>query len=183
MLDARLATLRDLLVGHLPFDDRETGHLKSMVSLLEAGGESLSRHHFDPGHFTAGGFVVSPDQSSLLLLHHTKLDKWLQPGGHIERFDDDLENAARREVREETGLRDMDTFGLLDLDVHRFPARSEDPDHDHMDVRFGFRAQSVDVVAGEGTSEVGWFPLTEVATWENRPSLSRPAKKLLVLGR
>ncbi|MGB5566420.1 MAG: hypothetical protein WBN93_08820, partial [Acidimicrobiia bacterium] len=39
------------------------------LELVESG-DSTNRDRFDPGHFTASGFVVSPDGSSLLLIHH-----------------------------------------------------------------------------------------------------------------
>ena len=116
---------------------------------------------------------------SLLLVHHAKLEKWLQPGGHVEPDDADLESAARREVSEETGLEELELLGLLDLDVHRFPERGREPAHDHLDVRFGFWATSGDAIAGDGTLDLKWFPVDEVATWASRPSLSRPARKLL----
>ena len=181
MTDARLALLRSLLVAHQPSDDREAGYLEAMLALLDSSGDALSRFRFDPGHFTSSGFVVSPDRRSLLLVHHAKLGKWLQPGGHIETDDFDLEAAARREVLEETRLDDLDFLGLLDLDIHRFPERSDEPAHDHLDVRYGFAAKSSEVAAGDGTTGAGWFPLSEVAAWEDRQSLSRPARKLLVL--
>jgi 8-oxo-dGTP pyrophosphatase MutT (NUDIX family) len=180
MTDPRLVGLEALLTSHVPFGDQEAGYLATMQALLGTGGDSLSRLHFDPGHFTASGFVVSPDRASLLLVHHAKLDKWLQPGGHIEPEDADLESAGRREVHEETGLRDLEILGLLDVDIHRFPERGDDPAHHHLDVRFGFRAQSRGVFAGDGTVEVKWFALPEVVEWTDRPSLSRPARKLLV---
>ena len=140
----------------------------------------LENDQLASGHFTASGFVVSPDRSSLLLMHHAKLGKWLQPGGHIEPDDPDLESAARREVGEETGLQDFQSIGLLDLDVHPFPERREEPAHDHLDVRWGFVAGNERILVGDGTTEVRWVPLGEVAAWEDRPSLSRPARKLLV---
>jgi len=180
MTDPRLASLRSLLAAHQPLDDRESGYLDAMLALLNTSGAALSRFHFNPGHFTASGFVVSPDRRTLLLVHHTKLERWLQPGGHVEPGDTDLETAARREVVEETGLEELQAFGLLDLDVHRFPAREDGPAHDHLDVRFGFIAGSPNATAGDGTTGVGWFALEEVAAWTDRPSLSRPAGKLLV---
>jgi 8-oxo-dGTP pyrophosphatase MutT (NUDIX family) len=53
-------------------------------------------------HFTVAVFVV---HSGRVLLHyHRKLGKWLPPGGHVE--DDELpDDAAVREVLEETGVR------------------------------------------------------------------------------
>src|SRR5690606_7888674 len=34
-----------------------------------------------PGHVTGSAWVVSPDRRRCLLVHHAKLDRWLQPGG------------------------------------------------------------------------------------------------------
>jgi len=52
--------------------------------------------------FTASGLVV--DDGRVLLVRHRKLDRWLQPGGHVEPRETPDE-AAVREVREETGVR------------------------------------------------------------------------------
>jgi ADP-ribose pyrophosphatase YjhB (NUDIX family) len=51
--------------------------------------------------FTVAVFVVWSD--AVLLHHHAKLDKWLPPGGHIEP-NELPDEAAIREVHEETGL-------------------------------------------------------------------------------
>jgi 8-oxo-dGTP pyrophosphatase MutT (NUDIX family) len=53
-------------------------------------------------HFTATTFVVHGNR---VLLHlHPKQQLWLPPGGHIER-DELPDDAAVREIEEETGLR------------------------------------------------------------------------------
>lgn len=51
--------------------------------------------------FTATTFVVQDGRT--LLLRHRKLGLWLPPGGHIDP-DELPDDAARREVREESGL-------------------------------------------------------------------------------
>jgi 8-oxo-dGTP pyrophosphatase MutT (NUDIX family) len=100
------------------------------------------RSEFEPGHFTASGFVVSPDGDALLLIHHAKLGRWLQPGGHIEAYDATVEAAARREVSEETGIGELDIVGaaLVRIDAHEIPARGSEPAHVHIDLGVGFRA-------------------------------------------
>jgi 8-oxo-dGTP pyrophosphatase MutT (NUDIX family) len=51
-------------------------------------------------HFTATVYVVN--DGALALHHHDRLDKWVAPGGHVDR-DELPREAARREVREEIG--------------------------------------------------------------------------------
>ncbi|MFB6294692.1 MAG: NUDIX hydrolase [Candidatus Nanohaloarchaea archaeon] len=51
--------------------------------------------------FTAGCLVVQG--GDLLLMNHSKLGMWLQPGGHVEE-DETPDETARRETREETGI-------------------------------------------------------------------------------
>lgn len=51
--------------------------------------------------FTASVYLI--DNQKVLLIYHPKLQKWLPPGGHVE-MDETPAEAARREVREETGF-------------------------------------------------------------------------------
>ena len=55
-------------------------------------------------HFCASAFVINPINKKILLVKHKDYDKWLQPGGHIEE-DETPEEAAIREVYEETGIK------------------------------------------------------------------------------
>ena len=83
---------------------RATWSRARLLSLLREHPRPLERTSYDPGHVTASGLVLSPDGSSVLLVLHRRLGRWLQPGGHLEPGDPDIAAAARREVREETGL-------------------------------------------------------------------------------
>jgi 8-oxo-dGTP pyrophosphatase MutT (NUDIX family) len=88
------------------------------------------------GHFTGSAWLVSADGHRALLMHHRKLDRWLQPGGHADG-EGDLAAVALREAEEETGLRGLRVDPqIFDLDRHRIPARGNEPEHWHYDVRF-----------------------------------------------
>lgn len=173
--------LREFLAGYVPADATESVHLRRMHALAAHSGDVFSRSHFVPGHFTASAFILSPDRRSLLLIHHVKLDRWLQPGGHIEPDDTDVLGAARREVVEEVGLpADLPLFqpGLFDLDIHPIPARGAEPEHEHFDVRYLFIARDAAAQAGDGVKDWKWVPLNEVTAVTNDESVRRVAVKL-----
>src|SRR6202008_1440543 len=101
---ARRAELRTLLERLKPADALEHEHRARVLALLESAADPFDREHFAPGHVTASAFVLDPAHARLLLILHSKLGRWLQPGGHVESDDASVVSAARREVLEETGL-------------------------------------------------------------------------------
>lgn len=176
---SRRLELRRLLEGYDPAADESQAYAQ-MAVLSAAPSDVLSRYHFDPGHFTASGFVVTPDRARLLLVHHERLGRWLQPGGHIEAEDATLLAAARREVTEETGLSvlPLAVEGVFDLDVHHIPAARGEPGHEHHDVRFLFEGEGP-VVAGDGVAESRWVLLEEIESLTTDESVRRAVRKLL----
>lgn len=146
---------------------------------LSEEGDPTNRDRFDPGHFTASGFVVSPDGASLLLIHHRRLDRWLQPGGHIDPEDPSPIVAAAREVAEETGVATEPLLAnLIDLDIHSIPARAPEPEHEHFDLRFAFRALAAELIADDEVFDVVWVPWAEVESYNVDASVLRGAAAL-----
>jgi 8-oxo-dGTP pyrophosphatase MutT (NUDIX family) len=136
---------------------------KRMLDLATTEQPVFSRRHFEPGHFTASGFVLSEDGSQLLLILHKKLNLWLQPGGHIEGMDVSWQAACKREIEEETGLLGCELIDeLIDIDVHLIPAWGAELPHFHFDLRALYRARALQVQAGDGVVFARWFPLATV---------------------
>jgi 8-oxo-dGTP pyrophosphatase MutT (NUDIX family) len=179
----RRTLLRSWLHALAPVDEAEREHLARMLALLDAGTDPFSRASYTPGHFTASAFVLAPDAPELLLIFHGKLERWLQPGGHIEPGDEDVLASAKREVREEVGIEaaalELAEPGIFDVDVHVIPARKDAPAHSHFDVRFLFRARSRDFAAGDEVRDARWTPLDALASTETDESVRRAARKLL----
>jgi 8-oxo-dGTP pyrophosphatase MutT (NUDIX family) len=132
-------SLAAMLRAHRPHDDGEAAHLARIVAFVERHPDPFDRTIAE-GHLTGSAFVLSADGARVLLLHHRKLDRWLQPGGHADPGERRGEDVALREAREETGL---DGLALhpsaprpLDVDVHRIPARHGEPAHEHLDLRY-----------------------------------------------
>jgi 8-oxo-dGTP pyrophosphatase MutT (NUDIX family) len=174
-----LESTKDLLAHHHA-EGIEAEHLRAMHELAAKTGNVFTRSHFEPGHFTASAFVVSPEGDALLLVKHPKLGKWLQPGGHVESADSDIYSAALREAFEETGLQNLERVGdgIFDVDVHVIPARKDEPAHRHFDVRFLFRAPTRDLKLEEGITGAQWVPLADVTEDASDASVARAARKL-----
>ena len=172
--------LRIDLDAFAPADDAEAAHRRRMLDLLRVGPLAFDRSHFEPGHFTASAFVLSPGGSSLLLIHHAKLGRWLQPGGHVDATDATPLDAARRELLEEAGVADATLIGgLFDVDVHPIPPNPKrgEPGHEHFDLRYLFRADREDVVAASDALAARWATMDEAARVDDA-SVRRAAAKL-----
>jgi len=59
--------------------------------------------------YCASSYVIDFENAKVLLMYNRKLNKWLQPGGHIIGLETPIE-ACIREVKEETGI-DIEIIG------------------------------------------------------------------------
>ncbi len=133
------------------------------------------------GHLTGSAWLVSNDGQRALLMHHRKLNRWLQPGGHADG-NADLAQVALREAIEETGLTELHVESdIYDLDRHRIPARGNEPEHWHYDVRFVVRAMGGELfVQNEESLALAWFDIKKLANdGELDESIRRMAQKWL----
>src|SRR6185437_3817629 len=116
----RRAALLAALARHAPADADEAESLSRIRALVAAPADPFMRANA-VGHVTGSAIVARPDASAFLLVHHRKLGRWLQPGGHVDPEDDTVLTTALREVREETGLVAVVPAldgRVFDVDVH-----------------------------------------------------------------
>lgn len=134
--------MRDLVSAYIPPNDEEALHKQSILELLEVGSRCFFRDHFDPGHITGSGLLISHDGNRVLMNHHKSLDKWVCFGGHADG-DEDVMRVAMREVIEESGIESIEPMvqGIFDVDVHAIPfnPKKNEPAHGHYDIRYIFR--------------------------------------------
>lgn len=173
----RVAILRELR-DYQPLTELEAAHWTKVIALVEQEPTPWRRSTL-AGHLTASAWIVNPTFSHTLLVHHRKLDRWLQPGGHIED-DATLFAAALREAREECGLESFAPVSpsIFDIDVHPIPASAKEPGHLHHDIRFALIADNrLQTTVSAESKDLRWFHLDEVLSWPHDPSLTRMVDK------
>ena len=170
-----------LLAAHTPEDDKERDDLATMRRLVRELEAPFSAEQA-VAHFTGSAVVVDPDGTRVCLIHHRKLGRWLQPGGHVELGDESMAEAAVREAREETGL----TARLhpiapapFDLDVHTIPAKGNAPAHLHLDVRFLLVAADPTQLVAQEAETLGarWFSFADALAAADEPAFRRMLRK------
>jgi 8-oxo-dGTP pyrophosphatase MutT (NUDIX family) len=130
------------------------------------------------GHVTGSAWVINRERTHTLLVHHKRLGKWLQPGGHAEDESDALAVAVR-EAEEETGLRVRPvSTSIFDVDAHAIPERKKEPAHVHYDIRYMVEADMTQrVVVSPESRAVEWVKLSQVAAMNTDESVLRLVRK------
>jgi 8-oxo-dGTP pyrophosphatase MutT (NUDIX family) len=176
------------LAAHVPTDGKERADLAAMCVYAQTLSEPFSRKQW-PAHFTGSAVVLDPTGTRVCMLLHGKLKRWLQPGGHVEPEDlGDLETAALREAREETGL-DVSLHPTaprpFDVDAHVIPAKGDEPQHTHLDVRYAVVASNPEALKFDPNESGGarWLTFDEALALADDAALKRMLLKARALAR
>jgi 8-oxo-dGTP pyrophosphatase MutT (NUDIX family) len=171
------AQIARLVAAYVERHPEEEAGLAPLVAQLRRP-EPVDDRRTMPGHVTAAALLLHPARRELLLVHHRVLQRWLQPGGHLDRGEQPAE-AALRELVEETGVAGAalhpwhaahalpdGALPPLDIDIHAIPAhpRGVEPPHRHLDFRYAFVIPPARGGAAAGPAEPALSPeLAEVS--------------------
>lgn len=159
---------------------REENVFKNQFIELLQHPDAFQRTHL-PGHITGSAWIVDVSKSKALLIHHAKLNRWLQPGGHADG-DENVLRVALREAEEETGVKEYKILleGIFDLDIHLIPDRKDFPAHLHYDLRYLVQADTLDeLILSDESFNVAWISFDELPAFtENNSSINRMVEKV-----
>ncbi len=156
--------LLNLLVEYKDLYPEESATAERFISFVSENDQCFSRS-LSIGHVTGSAWIIDPDHTQCVLIHHRKLDRWLQPGGHADGCTD-VVKVAFKEALEETGLSSLTLLEprIFDIDIHLIPARGEEAAHDHYDVRFVFEADPDEAFSkSHEIRNIAWLNFSEVS--------------------
>lgn len=131
------------------------------------------------GHVTGSALILDSACERVLLTHHKKLDRWLQPGGHADGVSD-VAAVAMQEAEEESGLSAIEFLSdqLLDVDIHTIPERKSEPAHEHFDCRFLLRSTGPDTFeVSDESHDLAWVPMNRITDYTDDDSILRMIRK------
>lgn len=158
-----------------PWNEQESVDREVLLARMRRGEELYTRANPD-AHFTASGWVVSPDRKQVLMAYHNLYGSWAWLGGHADG-QRDLLAAAIREVQEESGLTEVRpvTPGIFSLEILTVDGHEKHgryvSSHLHLNVTYLLEADPALPVRckPDENSRVGWFGLEEAVAASTEP--------------
>ena len=147
--------IKEIINKYLEYYPQEKDNLSKLIELVnneEDVSNLFNRKNFK-GHITVSGFIYCKSERKLLLLEHKALNKYIQPGGHVEKEDNQMIDAAKREIKEETGLSNLNNISIIndinipfDINSHYIPenVKKMEDEHYHHDFRYLFTVDNIE---------------------------------------
>ncbi|HAM37706.1 MAG: ADP-ribose pyrophosphatase [candidate division WS6 bacterium GW2011_GWC1_36_11] len=159
--------LREELQKYKPYNAQEVKDKEVMLKYFEVFDDVLTRNN-EIAHFSSSAFVLNKERNKILLVFHNILNSWNFEGGRADG-DADLLGVAIKEVKEETGLKnvipltkDFFTINILPVSQHTRKGR-EVSAHLHLNVAYVFEADEKEPIQinEDENSGVKWVDIKD----------------------
>lgn len=174
----------DLLQNYQTTFKEETEFQKQMIDFLTQNDDFALRSNLI-GQLTGSAWIVNKEHTKVLLIHHKKLNKWLQIGGHIEDTDQNIEETVLREIEEESGISNVKLLSsssnlIYDIDIHTIPQKNDIAEHLHFDIRMLVEADENEALIpqNEEILAIKWYALNEIEDLTQNNSIKRMIDKM-----
>ena len=175
--------LRSLLLKYYPLDAQEKLFKEQILQFIENYDTCFERS-LEIGHITASSWLLNRNGTHALLLHHAKLDRWFQLGGHCDGDPNTL-SVAIKEAQEESGIEGIRAVSseIFDIDVHLIPENSKEKTHLHYDIRFLLQVNSEEEIRqNKESKQLKWVSKDVFDLPTDAPSILRMVKKWISFG-
>ena len=140
-----------------------------MLRWIDTYPQTILTRQNEFAHMTSSAMVFDPAMRYVLMVYHNIYDSWSWTGGHADG-EDDMESVARRELMEETGLRNPKLISdepvsleILTVDGH-MKRGSYVHSHLHLNLTYLYEADEEEAVRikEDENSGVCWFTTEEM---------------------
>ena len=167
----------ELINKYLYLFPEEKEKYKEFTEYLKNNNDITDWNNFN-GHVVVGGFIYAKKEKKFLVIYHNDLKMHLYPGGHIDNTDLNPLEAVKREIKEETGISNINEIILsdnklvpIDINIHMIPynERLNLKEHYHYEFRYLFTIDSIQEVTLDTTesSSFKWIDINELKDDKN----------------
>ena len=160
--------LKNQIEKYTPYNEQEENDKKVMLEYMNIFDNLLTREN-EVAHFTASSWVVNKERTKVLMIYHKIYDSWTWTGGHADG-DTDLLYTAVREVKEETGVEnvnilDEDIFSLESICVNGHIKRGKYvSSHIHFNLTYLLEVDEKEElkIKEDENNGVKWIPINDI---------------------
>lgn len=169
---------------YLPFCEQEAVDRRLMLQYAFQHDNILLRSN-ETVHFTSSPWILNPDRSRVLMVHHNIYDSWSWVGGHADG-NPDLLAVALKEAQEETGISSIKPLSdqpfsieILPVIAHFKRGKYVAP-HLHLNITWLVEADARQTLRSnpDENSAVRWFTPEEAVEICNEPHMKVIYRKL-----
>lgn len=173
----------DSIEEFVPSNEQERKDKEVILKRINMFDDILKRDN-EIIHITSSGFVINKDK--VLMVHHNIFNAWSLPGGHADG-EDNLLGVALREIKEETGVKDIIpmTNKIVSLDIlpvlGHFRKGKYVSSHLHISVVYliqGDQNEQV-IIKPDENSAVKWIPISEIDIHSSESHMKKIYNKII----
>ncbi len=166
--------LKTELGEYIPFNEQEKRDREVILEMLDK--DDIFTRDNKTAHMTASAWVVNKEHTKVLMCYHKIYDSWSWLGGHADG-EEDLLKTAVREVREESGIKNVIPLSekiysleVLTVDGHVMKGKYVSS-HLHLNLTYLLEAEESEPLTGneEENKGVRWFPPEQAVEASTEP--------------
>ncbi len=156
-----------------PFNEQEERDREMILACLK-NNEKVFFRESQMAHMTASAWVTNKNRDKILMVYHNLYDSWSWLGGHADG-EEDLLGVAMREVKEESGLKNLAPISeeiysleVLTVDGHRKKEKYVSS-HLHLNITYLLEADDKEILSikPDENSGVAWFELEKAVEYSS----------------
>jgi ADP-ribose pyrophosphatase YjhB (NUDIX family) len=175
----------DFIKEYRPCNEQEEMDKELVIKYCDMSQNILTRDN-EVIHITSSALVVNENKDKVLMIHHNIYNSWAWTGGHADG-EEDLLHVAIKEVKEETGVKnifpiskDIVSIDILPVFGHVKKGKYVSS-HLHASIAYLIQADESEplIVKPDENSGVKWIPIEEINSYSNELHMKYVYNKII----
>lgn len=174
----------ELIKQYAPCNKQEEKDKQFFIDCEEK--EQILTRENERAHLTSSYFVVNKTRTKVLCTYHNIYNSWTWGGGHADG-DDDMLYVAKKELQEETSIKNYKPLQYTPISIESLPVAGHTKRgkyvsaHIHLNVTYLFEADEEDElkIKSDENSNVAWLTFDELIQKSTEPCMISVYKKII----